>query len=149
MENQIYTGEQAKSLMDEADKSATSKKRELELYLNRIAQNPARFINLTHILVRDMGKTAIGKECGLIEISKDEIRSLTNNIIATFVFTDMKVNGEEEQWSNGCFGSRWYDWTSEDENTTCRVAFFSKKFKQVPESIAKDYVLEFKFERFN
>lgn len=144
---QILSNEQAKSYMDEADKNAKPKKKELEMYLNRIAHNPDRFNNLTHTLIRDMGKTAEGKSCGLIEINTDEMRLLTMSIISKFLFTEMKVNGKEGHWNNGCFGSRWYDWTSEDGNTTCRVAFFTKKFGQVPESIPKDYVLEFKFER--
>jgi hypothetical protein len=93
------------------------KRTELKNYLKIITNNYDRMVALTSIASKTV-----------LPLTDDEKNSYSVMIIRRLISGDMKVDGEENNWNCGSFGSRWFDWDSPDGKTTCRVAFYSKKY---------------------
>jgi hypothetical protein len=72
-----------------------------------------------------------------------EAMKLFHKMLKRIFSGEQKVSGKLGHWSNGCFGSRWYD----DRNTymTCRVAFYSRK-TSTEWKHDKPHLLDFTFE---
>jgi MYND finger len=73
----------------------------------------------------------------------ESVMNLFRKMLERIFSGEQEVNGKKGHWSNGCFGSRWYD----DRNTytTCRVAFYSRKTSS-EWNCDKAYMLDFTFE---
>jgi len=77
----------------------------------------------------------------LQRLSDEEIAEYSYKIIEIITSKGTKINGKDNNWSNGCFGSRWLDWYSRDNKTFCRVAFYYTPNKE------QKYELYFGFEK--
>lgn len=139
---------EADAFFQKVEDNHKPKAKELQHWLNRIAFNLKEFNRSTHLLRRDLGKKEEGKACGLVEMTPEEFEGATNEIMACLLQGETKLkNGKGKgQWNNGTLGSRWWDWESEDGKTTCRIAFFSKKFSE-NWTRERDYAITLDFEK--
>jgi hypothetical protein len=71
------------------------------------------------------------------------VEGLLEKMVGRIFSGEQEVNGKKGEWSNGCFGSRWYD--DRNKHTTCRVAFYSRKSSTEWKS-DKSYMMSFTFE---
>lgn len=135
-----YTAEEFKEKQENIDKEIDSKHKELRTYLDVIAYNPNRFNALTCVVVKDFGGY-----CDLIPLTKEERDKYSQEIMMKIVH-GMEINGKKGQWSNGFMGSRWFDWENKITKTSCRVAFYSKKY-QKDWDFPKPYAITLSFEK--
>jgi hypothetical protein len=93
--------------------------RELENFMKCIEKNEARLLALC----------SIEFVCSATEDDeRPAFRDALVDIISQLVHGNMKVNGEANNWSNGTFGSRWFDYDASSHGLgTLRCAFYSKK----------------------
>ena len=113
------------------------KRTELENYLKVIKNNPQRLWAITSL--------GINKDSAIVdEVISTYVKIINHGLILSGI---AKINGEKGNWSVGDLGSRWLDWDSPDGKTTCRVAFYSKKYSEDWEH-DKPYALTFDFENY-
>jgi hypothetical protein len=61
-------------------------------------------------------------------VGREKCIQIMRDAFALLVSGKMKVNGKENNWSNGCFGSCWFDMDAEKYGVDyIRGAFYSKK----------------------
>ena len=59
-------------------------------------------------------------------LSKQEVCERSKKLIHWFLSTEQVCNGKKGGWSNGFFGSRWFDKDYRKEGLTVRVAFYKR-----------------------
>ncbi len=114
-----------------SDETADIRKKDMEDWNRCIKQNLGRLHALTEISYRCGGDMDPGS---CMPVPKDKLKALMDDYILPRILSgEMKVNGEVENWSNGCFGSRWADFKARPHGLDfIRAAFYSKKCDAPP-----------------
>jgi hypothetical protein len=135
MSSRVQAIEDPASFFDKVEAESKGKRTELINYLKVIKGNLERFEALTEI------------ECNKSDDSIT-IRDMLNwyiPIMYLILSGKMKVNGKKNNWSCGCFGSRWFDFDGSN-GITCRISFYSKKYSTEWRFGDKPYALTLNFE---
>lgn len=107
----------------EAQMKANQK--ELQDFTKAVKENPRLFFAITDFGAID-GHTLDSGCCKKIDPKK--IQEVMFDFLLLATSGEMKVNGKENNWSNGFMGSRWCDMRAADYGLDyIRVAFYSKK----------------------
>jgi hypothetical protein len=142
--------DEARAFLGRCAATAPARKKELTQWLNSVCNNAKR-LNETYSAVRDAGKTQMGRECGLVEMTRDEMLANANKIMRLLFDgkTHVKNAKGKGDWNVGTMGSNWMDWESDDGKTTCRIAWKCRKFttEDDPWTIEEDYALLLAFEK--
>jgi len=59
-------------------------------------------------------------------LSKEEVCMRSKKLLDFFIYTEQVCDGKKGHWSNGCFGSRWFDKDYRKDGLTVRVAFHKR-----------------------
>jgi hypothetical protein len=132
-----------------SDDTAATRKKDIEDWNRCIKHNMRRLFALTKIGYR-CGSTLDNECCA--PIPDDKMAAIMNEYIVPRILSgEMKVNGDIENWSNGCFGSRWADFKARPHGLDyIRVAFYSKKCDVPPGKtwkFDKPYYIVVQFEK--
>lgn len=138
MSSNIQSIDNPTTFFDKVEAEDNGKRTELKNYLKCIKGNLDRFEALT--------KIRWTKSDDLIITTRDIALNCYLPITYYILSGEMKVNGKKNNWSCGCFGSRWFDWDSPDGKISCRIAFHSKKYSTEWKFGDKPYALTLNFE---
>lgn len=121
MNHKELTPKEVDEMLDEN----LNKKREEELknFTKCVAFNYERLNALCDISAIDAG----GFEECCQPVGKELCRTILRDAVELLLDGSMKVNGKKNNWSNGCFGSRWFDMDAKKYGVDyIRGAFYSK-----------------------
>ena len=135
-------GNQVTAMMMETNQ----KKVELENFLKVCKGSPKLLNHLCDIVVI-CGSRMDSESCAPVpkRIQYDAATECVKRIVE-----GCEVNGEDGNFSNGCFGSRWMDldkWAKKNGIDYCRCAFFSKKFHEGVWKSDKQYMIQIQVEK--
>jgi hypothetical protein len=136
MNANVQAIENPASFFDKVEAESDGKRTELKNYLIVIKGNLDRFEALTEIGCRKTDDSITPRDMVNYYIP-----------IMTYILSGkMKVNGKKNNWSCGCFGSRWFDWDNGNpDKIICRIAFYSKKYSTNWKFGDKPYALTLDF----
>ncbi len=110
-------------LLDTMD-GADARRKELVAFQACVKHNPGRLRALTTVKIMS-GHTMDAESC--VPVRKEILRQILHDA-AMMVLAGMRVDGTANNWSNGGFGSRWFDMDAERYGIDfIRAAFYSKK----------------------
>lgn len=100
---------------------------ELQNYLKCVEGNKGRFMAITDIQVfyYRYGRAVTQEE--LPEFRRERVMKFNKKIFDRIISGKMEINGKPTHWSNGSFGSRWFDLDSQSTALTARVAFANRE----------------------
>jgi hypothetical protein len=118
---------------------STKRREELVNFTKIIKGNPERLNALCGIQVID--GSALDECCK--SVGMDKLKTIMRDAVALLISGKMVVNGKENNWSNGCFGSRWFDMNAEKYGVDyIRGAFYTKKESGSEWKHAKSYHIQ-------
>ena len=99
-------------------------RKELEVWTKIVKGSPERFFAATTVSPVS-GHRADPGSCG--EVSDDALRRISMDFVRLCII-GTQVNGKTNNWTNGCWGSRWMDMNPKKYGVDyIRAAFYSKK----------------------
>jgi hypothetical protein len=127
-----------------SDMKANEMYDELKNFLKCIKGNPAMFLAICEYAGIDGHR--LDPEC-CAPIDKKLIYTILRDAIA--IITDNRpINGKPENWSCGCFGSRWLDIDPRPYDLDyIRCAFYSKKTSKKDWKHEKPYAIQITIEK--
>ena len=123
----------------------TKRGEELKNFSKCIANNYDRFISICEISAIDAG---FMEDCCVL-VGREVCKQIMRDAVVMLISGTMEVNGKINNWSNGCFGSRWFDMDAKKYGVTHIRGAFYTKYEDKDWNCKKPYKIEIMIEKAN
>jgi hypothetical protein len=105
------------------EEKSNKKQKELETFLKCCKGNPAFVQGKVAVFIQDGGNL----DPDVCEKIPTDVKQKVGNALVALLLKGQKVNGKQDNWCNGSFGSRWCDMDASKWNLDyVRCSFHSK-----------------------